>query len=182
MLKTKGRFAAVPVVFATIGAALALAGCGGSDPEPGPNDAGYPFDEAKLAADGYPEIPRLTTAQKAQVLTIAKEDQYLRENLKGLDGRWGKVGTWTRTNQELVGGVIAIRFPEPVDFEHKTWPEIKNNEDLIGKTGTEGVPLEDPVPRIEPEIGTTTSTDKDIRYLHVLVDLEQGRVAAIDRL
>lgn len=181
----KGRFAVVLV--AVTASVFSVAGCGGSssdniDPEPGPNDAGYPFDQVKIAADGYPEIPWMTPRQKAEVRSIARQDPYLRENLKGIDGKWGKVGLWTRSNQELLGGVIEIRFKEPVDFEQRTWPEITNDEELNGKTGPEGAPLEDPVPRIEPEIGTTVSTDEGVRYLYVMVDLEQGRVARVERM
>lgn len=177
----RGNRAMVLVVAAItlVAAGFVASGCGSDDPEPRPNDAGYPFDEVRLAADGYPEIPKLTAAQKAEVVAIAKRDPRLREILGEHETKWGKVAMWTRGNQELLGGVIEIHFDQPVDLPDTTWVTIENTEDLYGKQGPEGVVLEEPEPRVEPEPGTYVSNEVNVRFLLVSVDLEQGQVVAI---
>ncbi len=171
----------IVAAFTLTGSAFAVSGCGGSGEEPKqwPNDAGYPFDEVKLAADGVPRTAKLTADQKAEILRIARNDPLVKELLEGHEVEWRKPYPWSRPNMELLGGGVDVHFAEPVDLSGATIPAIENIEELYGKQGEEGVILEEGEPRVEPEIGTTRSPYTDVRALSLLVDLEQGRVAQV---
>jgi len=181
-LLTRARCRAALIVTAVAlgGTSLSASGCGSDDPEPRPNDAGYPFDEARFGADGIPEAPELTVAQKRETATIARQDPHLREILRGHEARWGAVAPWSRGNGELLGGVIEIALDPEVDFPETSWPTIENTEELYGKQGPEGQLLVDELePRVEPEVGMEVSSEDGILSLVVMVDLERGEVASV---
>lgn len=175
------RYAALfAATLALGGTALLISGCGSGEPEPRPNDAGYPFDEVKTGADGIPVPAKLTGPQKADVLAIAKADPLIQEMLAGHEVEWRKPYPWSRPNMELLGGAVDVHFAEAADLSGKTIPYIENTEELYGRSGAEGVILEEGEPRVEPVIGTTRSPyGDDVRAVSILVDLEAGQVAQV---
>lgn len=122
---------------------------------------------------------KLTGEQKAEIVSIARNDPLIEAMLADHEVEWRKPYPWSRPNLELLGGGIDVHFARPVDLSDETLPFIENTEALYGKQGAEGVILEEGEPRVEPEIGTTRYPYEDVRAVSILVDLEAGQVAQV---
>jgi hypothetical protein len=123
-----------------------------------------------------PEV-ELSPAQKSEARQVVESDPIYRSLTRSREPDIVSTATWTRAEDELVGAAVEVVFKPEKSFPMRTWPYIKNQEDLLGDS--HNWPNRALKPGVEPEVGYFRASASHVERLLILVDSDRKSVVSI---